>query len=194
MARNLPTMRSATVVVLVGLSLVTASVGCKKPTPTVIDAGPVVAVVDAGPPPVDASASLDEVVDASATLAPAVVDAGHHAAAGPIPFVVGETWNGTYNCGANNTMALKITAVAGNHVNGVFDFKMHNRKTGAFTMSGNYDPATRHILFNAGTWINQPTKGVDTLNLDGVVGEDRHSYTGKVTGPNPKCVGFSAHR
>ena len=186
-------MRLATVVAFAGLSLV--AVGCKKkPASGLPDAGVVVAAVDAGATPMDASAPLDEIVDAAAELGTATVDAGHKVvAAGPPPFVVGDTWTGTYNCGANNKMELKVTAVAGNHVNGVFDFKMHNRKTGSFTVSGTYEPATKHILLNAGTWIEQP-KGVETLNLDGVVGDDKHSYTGKVTGPNPKCVGFSARR
>ena len=193
MGRSLPTMRFATVVVLAGLAGLSVVTGCKKPAPPPMDAGVVAPVADAAPPPADASASLDEVVDAAAALSPAVVDAGHHAvaAAAPIPFVAGETWNGTYNCGANNTMALKITAVAGNHVSAVFDFKMHNKKTGGFTMSGTYEPAAKHLLLTAGNWIEQP-KGVVTVNLDGTVGEDKHSYAGKVVGPN--CFGFSSRR
>ena len=112
-------------------------------------------------------------------------------AAPPIPFIAGETWNGSYQCGGTSTLALHITHVSGNSVSATFDFKAGSGKAGIFNMSGTFTPATHHLALNAGSWIKQPP-GFVTVNLDGNVGPDNHGYAGRVIGPG--CSSFSIRR
>jgi hypothetical protein len=161
---------------------------CKNPMANGTDAGP--AVVDAAPPPV-------VVLDAAPPDDTSAVDAGVPpltpkpvlTAPAPIPFAAGESWNGTYNCGGQDSLKLQITSVIGSTVNAIFDFRNHG-KTGAFHVSGKYDHVTRHLHLSAGAWIAQPP-GFVPVDLDGVVGPEGHSYGGAVIGP--RCSSFSTH-
>ncbi len=189
-------MRSSKTVSLLVLTLVaftagTAGTGCKllrkKHKVEEIDAS-----VAAPPPTETATATAD--LDAGAAAASAAVASAKPVttpAAPAIPFVAGETWNGSYQCGGTSTLALHITHVSGNSVSATFDFKSGSGKAGIFNMSGTFTPATHHLALNAGSWIKQPP-GFVSVNLDGNVAPDNHGYAGRVIGPG--CSTFSIRR
>ena len=62
---------------------------------------------------------------------------------------------------------------------------------GQFKMSGTYATDTRHLHLNAGDWIVQPPRYI-TVDLDGSVGADNHSFSGTVLAAG--CTTFSVRR
>jgi hypothetical protein len=176
---------SVVLVTLVTLIAGTAGTGCK-----LLKQKPKVEEIAAPAPTETAAADLDagapEAAAPVATAKPVTT-----AAAPAIPFIAGETWNGSYLCGGTSTLALHITHVSGNSVSATFDFKSGSGKAGIFNMSGTFTPATHHLALNAGSWIKQPP-GFVSVNLDGTVGPDNHGYAGRVIGPG--CSTFSIRR
>ena len=180
-------MRNGIVLPLLAVTLLSAN-GCdllkkKSKVEPEVDAN-----VAATPVPT-ATADLD--AGAPEAAAPVASAKTTVAAAPAIPFVAGETWNGSYQCGGASTLALHITHVSGNSVSATFDFKSSGGKAGIFNMSGTFTPATHHLALNAGTWIKQPP-GFVSVNLDGNVAPDNHGFAGKVIGPG--CSTFSVRR
>ena len=177
-------------IALVAAVTLVAGSGCK-----LLKKKPKVEEIDASVAPVPtqtASATAD--LDAGAAEAAAPVASAKPVtapAAPPIPFIAGETWNGSYQCGGSSTLALHITHVSGNSVSATFDFKSSSGKAGSFNMSGTFTPVTHHLALNAGSWIKQPP-GFVSVNLDGTVAPDNHAYAGRVIGPG--CSSFSVRR
>ena len=181
-------MRNGIVLPLLALTLLSAS-GCKllkkKSKDVEIDAA-------VAPPPVESAAPTADLDAGAAEAAAPVASAKAPVTAAPaIPFIGGETWNGSYQCGGTSTLALHITHVSGNSVSATFDFKSSGGKAGIFNMSGTFTPATHHLALNAGSWIKQPP-GFVSVNLDGTVAPDNHAFAGRVIGPG--CSTFSIRR
>jgi hypothetical protein len=162
---------------------------CKKPEPAPA------AVVDAAPPPTPppvaseappASAAASEAAPAPTTT---TKKAATPAADPDSPFSTGDAWSGTYACGSKpSTGTLKITKVAGNNINGIFDFKIPSGKAGSYKMSGVYTPETRRLVLTAGEWIVQ-SSGLQTVNFDGTVSQDKRTVSGKAKGAG--CNNFA---
>lgn len=182
-------MRNGIVLSVLAVTLFSATTGCKLLKKKSKDAEVIDAAV--APPPTETASAA--VVDAGAPEPAASVASAKPAQAAPppIPFVAGETWNGSYQCGGPSTLALHITHVSGNSVSATFDFKSSTGKAGVFNMAGTFTPATHHLALNAGSWIKQPP-GFVSVNLDGTVAPDNHAFAGKVIGPG--CSTFSLRR
>jgi hypothetical protein len=104
-------------------------------------------------------------------------------------FAAGQTWSGGYVCTQGGTkLALHITS-ASPTVDLVFDFETRTGVKGKYKMTGKLEPETRHLALRATSWIEQPPNFV-TVDLDGTVSADGHSFTGRVVGP-PTCSTFA---
>ena len=146
-------------------------------------------------------AAVDETPDTGAPAPTADLDAAPEAEAPAVSatatatakaaFAQGETWAGSYVCAQGSTaLQLRISHSSPN-VAAVFSFEK-GKTVGSFSMSGTYDAGSRHLHLVAGSWIVHPGNFV-TVNLDGHLSADGHTFAGSVQGPG--CTSFSvSHR
>jgi hypothetical protein len=102
------------------------------------------------------------------------------------PFVVGQTWSGSYFCLQGETAAvLRVVAVESLVVRSVVEFRAETSGvTGSCAMTGTYDPGTRSITFQPGEWIKQPA-GYVMIPIGGRVSASGLHFVGKVE--SPRC-------
>lgn len=106
-----------------------------------------------------------------------------------MPFAAAQAWAGTYTCAQGKTnVTLRITRVAGNTVDAIFDFTVPSGPAGKFQMSGTYDPSTKHLRLEPGAWIVRPA-GYMTVPVDATVSGDGKSYVGRID--TQGCSDFS---
>lgn len=104
-------------------------------------------------------------------------------------------YQGHYSCSQGETgLALRISATSLTHVTARFYFHAIEGNPpvpqGCFTMTGRYDPATRHITLAPDGWIVRPY-GFVQVTLSGTVSADAARIAGNIIGPG--CTTFSLH-
>ena len=116
----------------------------------------------------------------------------------PIVFPSGETrWIGVYSC-AQGLTALELTIAhdpATHALQAVFSFSEHpwnpGVPSGAFTMTGTFDPANGSMRLMQNAWLQQPA-GYVMVDLDGVYRPAKEMISGTVA--NPSCTTFDLKR
>jgi nucleoid-associated protein YgaU len=182
--------------------------GCKKLATQAVEQSPAAAAPSQAPPAASvetsAAAAAAPVAELDAGAAPAATASaavkavaaadpkGSKASAPAIPFIGGESWFGSYQCGGKtSTLSLRIKKSTGNTVSAIFDFKTHDGTAGSYNMSGTFIPATHRLALNAESWIHQPN-GFVTVNLDGTVSPDNRAFAGRALAAG--CTTFLVRR
>lgn len=116
----------------------------------------------------------------------------------PSIFPSGETrWIGVYTCGQGLTaLELTITHDPATHtLQAVFSFSEHpwnpGVPSGAFTMTGTFDPADSSIQLTQKAWLQQPPSYV-MVDLAGVYHPAKQTISGNVA--TPGCTTFDLKR
>ncbi|MDO9417616.1 hypothetical protein [Pararhizobium sp.] len=108
--------------------------------------------------------------------------------------IVNGEWEGTYTClGSQTGLRLKLTDAGALKVDARFIFyptaKPIGITFGEFMMDGTFNPQTGVLDLKAGGWIKRPINYV-TVDLQGAIGSDGSTMTGKVVYPG--CTEFTA--
>jgi outer membrane protein OmpA-like peptidoglycan-associated protein len=106
-------------------------------------------------------------------------------------------WVGTYVCSQGLTgLTLSIAEATPTQARALFHFYADPRNprvpTGCFTMTGQYDPASRRLQLKGGDWLLKPG-GYRAVHFDGHVDAEGRRFTGKVGGA-PACKQFDLAR
>jgi len=110
------------------------------------------------------------------------------------PFAGGDHWKGTYTCPQGLTqLDLQIISVSGDDIpEAIFSFDWTTGGvSGAFYMSGTFDPNTWNATLTPGAWITQPS-GWFTVGMEGTVDSSTMTYAGNITASG--CGTFSVAR
>ena len=133
-------------------------------------------------------ASADTGVDAGSTLP-------RDEASAPIdPFPTGAVWKGTYTCPQGLTaLTLTIVDALDDQIRDArFDFDWSGGASGAFHMSGSFDPTTSTAKLVAGAWIVRPSPTWYTVGMHGTVDVTGTRFDGAIDGPG--CSTFLLQR
>jgi hypothetical protein len=112
------------------------------------------------------------------------------------PPIAGE-WTGKYICAQGVTaLRLSIAQGEGQAITATFNFgplpENPEVPTGAYRMTGTYDPAMRHMKLSGAKWIDAPF-GYVMVGLDGRMTESGRTISGHV--PDLlSCSDFEIHR
>ena len=93
-------------------------------------------------------------------------------------------WEGTYRCQQDTIgMALDLSAPAGGRVQARFEFFPTGSglsfQPGSFEASGSFDPASRRLRLDAGSWLER-SWGFQKHELAGEVGSDCRTIQGRI--------------
>ena len=105
------------------------------------------------------------------------------------PFVAGQRWQGTYECGGRKAAAtIEILEVpAAGDVKALFSFD-YGKDKGEYTLTGSYDGTKSDLTLSFGEWRNQPD-GFTPISPSGVLSADRREFSGTLT--ETGCGAFS---
>lgn len=113
----------------------------------------------------------------------------------PNPFSPGQHWRGTYTCAQGLTnLDLQIVSTHADIVDdAVFAFDWSGGVSGAYHLSGAFDPATHRTILTPGAWIDQP-QGWYSVGMDGIVDLTTMTYAGNIADPTySSCGTFTVH-
>ena len=84
---------------------------------------------------------------------------------------------------------MRIISVAHNNVEAIFSFNWQNgRADGEFNLIGLFNPISRQLNFNPGSWIHNPNR-YRSVGLEGNISEDGSHYRGIIA--DKKCGEFN---
>jgi hypothetical protein len=100
-------------------------------------------------------------------------------------------WNGSYECSAGPTdlrLELFSNAVDPRRISAVFNFGGGFRPTGAYTLTGSYNPRTGALNLTPEAWINRPS-GFRMVGMSGRIDVASGVFSGTIT--DVRCKQFA---
>ncbi|HET6585845.1 MAG TPA: hypothetical protein VFG69_20455 [Nannocystaceae bacterium] len=102
------------------------------------------------------------------------------------PFVAGQRWQGTYECGGRKAAAtIEIVEVPAGAPGGAADVQAlfsfdYGKEKGSYTLRGAFDGTTSGLTMSFGEWKQQP-EGFVPISPSGTLSADRREFSGTLT-------------